>query len=161
LSRTLAAAGLALTGSGGAHVAEPERVDGYYVDVAVHRDGTAHVREQITYDFGTAAKHGIERDIRYSEPTGGRRNRLIDVSGIKVSSPDAPARTRHADDGTYKDIRVGDPNRTITGIRQYVIEYDTNHVAIKTGAAGYGVRPRNGPCASAWCRSSCSRGSTG
>lgn len=132
-----AAAGLVLAGPAAAHADAGERITQYDVDVAVHSDGTAHVRESITYDFGANAKHGIERMIDYSTPAGKDRDRVIDVTGIKVSSPDAPAQTEVTDSGEDKEIRVGDPNRTITGVHSYVIEYDTDHVATK---AGGGVR---------------------
>lgn len=133
-------AGLAAAGIGwpaAAHADAGESITRYDVDVAVHRDGTAHVRETITYDFGGNAKHGIQRDIIYSKPAGKDRYQDMDITGIKVTSPDAPARTSVSDTGTDKDVRVGDPDQTITGTHTYVIEYDTDHVATK---AGGGVR---------------------
>lgn len=128
-----AAAGLVLAGPGAARADAGERVARYAVNVEVHADGTAHVREAITYDFGANIRHGIHREIRYRPDTGPNRNRRMDVSGIKASSPDAPARTAVSDDGRYRTIRIGDPDRTVTGVHAYVIEYDTDHVATKTG----------------------------
>lgn len=110
-----------------------ERITQYQVDVTVHKDGTAHVREIIEYDFGSTDKHGIERRIRYATPAGGNdRYRTIDVKNIQVSS-DAPSDTKITTDGPYKDVRIGDPDLTISGEHQYVIEYDTDHVATKVG----------------------------
>lgn len=132
------AAGLVLAGSAAARADAGEEITKYDVDVAVHSDGTAHVRETITYDFGTNARHGIYRKILYSVPAGDDRRQEMDVTGIRASSPDgAPAQTDVTDDGKYQEVRIGDPDRTVTGTHTYVIDYDTDHVATK---AGGGVR---------------------
>lgn len=127
------AAGLVLARPAPARADVGERITQYHVDLTVHRDGTAHVREIIEYDFGSNDKHGIERRIRYATPTGGNdRYRTVDVKNIRVSS-DAPSDTKITTDGPYKNVRIGDPARTISGRHQYVIEYDTDHVATKVG----------------------------
>lgn len=133
----LAALAAVVLSGGAAHAAPAERVTRYDVNVTVHRDGTAHVREAITYDFGANARHGIHREILYRPEAGANRHQRLDVSGIKVTSPDAPARTEVSDDGDDKRLLVGDPGRTVTGVHRYVIQYDTDRVATQ---AGGGVR---------------------
>lgn len=134
---TAAAAGIVLTGGAAAHADPGESVAAYDVAIDVHADGTAHVRETITYDFGGDAKHGIYRRILDSQRVNDHTYRSMDVSNVRVTSPDAPAQADVSDDGSYTDVRVGDPAKTVTGTHTYTIDYDTDHVATK---AGGGVR---------------------
>lgn len=141
IMRTLLAAavgaGLLLLGPAtAARADDSEQITAYDVDVAVHANGTAHVRETITYNFSENLEHGIYRKIRYAVPLGDDRNQVVRISGIKVST-DAPGGLETSDDGTYEFIKIGDPNQVISGEHTYVIEYDTDHVATN---AGGGVR---------------------
>jgi uncharacterized membrane protein YgcG len=96
---------------------DDERIRGYQVDVAVQADGTALVRETIDYDFGTNSRHGIFRDFPGYRLDGEQR-----VSDVRVRSASAPDTTSLTDDG-HAVIRVGDPERTVSGLHRYVLEY--------------------------------------
>lgn len=136
LAVTIGAGALLLGPATAARADTLDAITRYDVDVAVHADGTAHVREAITYDFEEDNEHGIYRKLRYAVPAGDDRDQAISVSGIRASS-DAPDELNVSDDGAYKLIKIGDPAQEITGVHTYVIEYDTDHVATSVGG---GVR---------------------
>lgn len=96
-----------------------ERIAHYAVDVAVQADGTALVRETIDYDFGREEKHGIFRDFPGYRFDGDQR-----VSDVRVWSASAPADVDLSDTGAA-EIRIGDPNSTVSGRHRYVIQYRT------------------------------------
>jgi hypothetical protein len=108
---------------GAAFVAgQQEEITRYWTSAVVGDDGSAEVTEVIDYDFGLNQRHGIERWVPGVDP----------AAPITVSSPDAPDDTEVSafsdtrNDGTVvtgTNIRVGDPDRTITGERRYRIEY--------------------------------------
>jgi Predicted membrane protein (DUF2207) C-terminal domain/Predicted membrane protein (DUF2207) N-terminal domain len=109
---------------GAAFVAgKQEEVTRYWTSAVVADDGSAEITEVIDYDFGLDQKHGIFRWVPGLDP----------AAPITVSSPDAPDHTEVSQ--TFEtdnegvsvagtNIRVGDPDRTISGERRYRIGYD-------------------------------------
>jgi hypothetical protein len=104
--------------------ASAERITSYVVGVVIQRNGVVRIQETITYDFGTDQRHGIFRDIPYLQPVDAQHNREFPISGVSVSSPDrAPAATSVTSSGGVTHIRVGSPDRTVTGSHTYLISY--------------------------------------
>lgn len=101
-----------------------ERITAYDISLTVGEDGLLVVREEITYDFGMAARRGIRRFIpdrvRYDDRFD--RRYPIDVRGVETS-PGTPDQTAVSTEGGYTVIRIGDPNQTITGEHRYTITY--------------------------------------
>ena len=101
-----------------------EAIDGYQVDIDVRPDGTIHVREVIDYGFGATSRHGIRREILVRAHYDGRYDRIYPIENVQVTaSPGTPADVE-VKTGNRKVIRIGDPDKTITGSHQYVIDYD-------------------------------------
>jgi hypothetical protein len=101
--------GLATAAGGG------ERVRSLWVVATVADDGSARVTEVVDYDFGGEDRRGILRQVPG-----------LDTSeSVEASSPDAP------DDVTVigdEEIRIGDPDRTVTGRHRYVLTYTLEDV---------------------------------
>jgi uncharacterized membrane protein YgcG len=98
-----------------------ERVAQLWIAATVLEDGGAEVVEVIDYDFGTATdRHGIFRDIpdlRTSDP-------------VRVSSPTAPDSVSRTElSGSVTQLRIGDPDETVTGLHRYVLRYTLDDVA--------------------------------
>ena len=111
--------------TGGVAVAADEQVDSYQVALTVQSNGTLHVREQITYYFGTQQRHGIYRTIPVRYTYNNTDDRLLKVTNIRVvSTTGAPTDVSAKTEGGSLVIRVGDPNRTITGRQVYILDYD-------------------------------------
>ncbi|MGH2773753.1 MAG: DUF2207 domain-containing protein [Actinomycetota bacterium] len=99
-----------------------ETIHSYKVDIAVERSGEMVVTEAIDYDFGANQRHGIYRDIpdrlRYDDTFD--RIYPIDVLSVESSAPDDFKIERA--ENLFR-IRIGDPDRTISGRHQYTIRY--------------------------------------
>ncbi len=103
-----------------------EAIDSYHVDIDVQTSGTIHVREVINYQFGIVPRHGIERQIPVRFRYDGRYDRIDRIDNVVVSaSPGTPTELKISS-GNRKYLRIGDPDKTITGAHQYVIDYDVN-----------------------------------
>ncbi len=109
----LVLAGLAFAGCLGPAVG-PERIAAYDVVAQIRPDRTVAIREVIDWDFGGDERHGIFRTI---PATGGAPD------AIEVSSPTAPDQFTETSMGGETEIKIGDPDRTISGRHRYVITY--------------------------------------
>jgi uncharacterized membrane protein YgcG len=105
----------ALTGTGvigaGNHA---ERYDSFQVLIEPAGPDALRITETIDQDFGSNDRHGTERNIPndYGAPTD-----------VTASSPDAPDDLSAVDFGDYTQIRIGDPNVTVSGQHRYVLSY--------------------------------------
>jgi uncharacterized membrane protein YgcG len=114
-----------LLGGSAAGAQSSEVIHRYDVAIQIERDDSIVVRETIDYDFGTALRHGIFRDIpttlRYDDAHD--RTYPLEVESV-TGSPGTPVgyETEDAGAGTTR-IRIGDAGRTITGRHTYVITY--------------------------------------
>lgn len=109
-----------------------ERITSYGVDLQVRADGSMQVRETIAYDFGGNAKHGIERKIDTQEPYDGSHNRRYPLTGVQATSDNAaPVEITHGDRTTT--VRIGDPDRTITGRHTYTVSYTVEAATTRYG----------------------------
>ena len=103
--------------------AAAEQITSYDVGIAIQRDGSILVQEQIVYDIGANERHGIFRDIPVRSRYNSRYDRIESVDVREVSSPDAPDRYRVADNGSSVRITIMDPGQLITGRHTYRISY--------------------------------------
>lgn len=138
LSAAAVAAGPALLASAGlaAAVDVSERITDMNVAFQLRVDGSTHVTETITYDFGNAPdRHGIERFIPLKLSFDGDRNRLYPLTHETASSPTgAPAKIEKAE-GDVVTLRIGEADKTVSGVQTYVVRYDLAGV-IDTVAGG-------------------------
>jgi uncharacterized membrane protein len=102
-----------------------EHIEKYDVTMTVASDGKMQVQEVIAYNFGVVPKHGIFRDIPLRETYGtdGKFKRVYKIDVNKVTATNASAQTSVSNQGNYKHIRIGDPDRTVTGTHTYTIDY--------------------------------------
>jgi uncharacterized membrane protein YgcG len=103
-----------------------EHVADYRSEVTIEHDGTIEVHETIVYDFGVVPKHGIYRTIpvRTSQSPKDGYDRVYPLTVVSVTgSEGTPTQYTVEDDGDNQRIRIGDPDRTITGEHTYDIVY--------------------------------------
>ena len=115
---------LATAGSIGlATTAAAESIGVFDVAVTVNPDTTFRIVESITYDFEGEYRHGIFRDIPlYDETlTGMRRQYRVAVNSVLLDGGAVPWTT--SQNGPYLNVKIGDPNVTITGPHTYVVDY--------------------------------------
>lgn len=89
----------------------------------VNADGTMNVSEAISYDFGNAQRHGIFRDIpvKYRSALGRYSMSLSAVSVIDGEGSAYPFTVSRQ--GSQQRIKIGDPDRLISGAHTYIISY--------------------------------------
>lgn len=119
-------AALAVAAASAVAVAAPaaaEYIRDFTVDVTVNADTSFRVVETVTYDFESEYRHGIFRDIPLYDDTwsGARRHYGIAVESVSMDGATVPWTT--SDNGAYLNLKIGDPNSTITGAHTYVITY--------------------------------------
>jgi uncharacterized protein (TIGR04222 family) len=107
-----------------AHAAA-ERITSYDVQLQLATNGDLHVVETITYDFGSTQHHGIFRDIPTRLHYDDRYDRVYPLRVDRVTaSPGASADYTVEDaGGGLTRIKIGDPDRTVTGVQTYTIAY--------------------------------------
>jgi hypothetical protein len=100
-----------------------ERITSYAARITIQSDGSILVTEKITYDFGSDWRHGIFRVIPVRQRYNSSYDRMFPLAVRAIRSPDAPHQYTVQDDGSSVRIRIGDPNRTITGQHTYELSY--------------------------------------
>ncbi len=115
-----------LAGGPGAAQTGFEQITAYDSDVTIEPAGTLLVRETIDYDFASTPKHGILREIPVRTSDSGKdgydRVYPIDVVSVR-GSPGTPDEYTTDEQGDDLVVKVGDPDRTITGQHRYEITY--------------------------------------
>ncbi|MGZ4146461.1 MAG: DUF2207 domain-containing protein [Actinomycetota bacterium] len=101
-----------------------ERIRSYHVAIAIDRSGVLDVTETIDYVFGSGEHHGIYRDIPDRLGFDDTYDRLypIDVVSVDATGGASSQYAIEHEGGTFR-IRIGDPDRTVTGEHTYTIEY--------------------------------------
>ena len=103
--------------------AAAESISSLTVDVTVNPDTSFRVVETIRYDFEGEYRHGIFRDIPVYDDTVTGQRRTYDVSVASVTIDGEPAMVEQSTNGPFLNLRIGDPNVTISGMHTYVIDY--------------------------------------
>ncbi|MCX6433355.1 MAG: DUF2207 domain-containing protein, partial [Actinobacteria bacterium] len=112
-----------LTTVAAATAAHAEYIPQLEVAVTVNPDTSFRVIETITYDFESEYRHGIFRDIPVYDETvsGQRRTYGVTVNSVTMDGGSVPWTS--TEDGPFLNVKIGDPNQTITGAHRYVVDY--------------------------------------
>ncbi|MCS7215134.1 MAG: DUF2207 domain-containing protein [Thermodesulfovibrio sp.] len=109
-------------------------INKYDVDISIDAKGDLKITERLTVDFGFENKHGIYRDIptEFKDPTG--KNREIEIKDIFVTDEKInPLQTKISRNGNNLRIRIGDPNKYVSGTQNYVIHYTVKYALYNIG----------------------------
>lgn len=104
--------------------AHAEAIRSYDTQITITKEGIIEVREKIDYDFEYLYKHGIFREIPFIKKNKDGKQYKMDVNVVSVvdeSGVAYPSTTSEAN-GQIQ-IKIGDPDRTITGLHTYTITY--------------------------------------
>jgi len=95
-------------------------------EINLNSNGSLNIKEEITVNFDGGYHHGIYRDIplELSSKTG-NFSLGFKVEEVLMDGEDVPVKksTRRYGGGKDLRIRIGDANRTITGLHVYKIKY--------------------------------------
>jgi len=98
------------------------RITDFQSQIMLDDAGLVRVTETLTVNF-TTPYHGIEREIPYAYrlPTGRNLALSLDVTSVSMDGGTVPVSKRRS--GGTLTLRIGDPDRTITGTHTYAIAY--------------------------------------
>ncbi|MCZ7537014.1 MAG: DUF2207 domain-containing protein [Acidimicrobiia bacterium] len=101
-----------------------EEILAYDVDITIEEIGSILVREKIEYDFGSTPRHGILRDITDRLDYDDEHDRVYPITVVSVAAREGtPAQYTVESMERSTRVKIGDPDRTITGRHVYVITY--------------------------------------
>jgi uncharacterized membrane protein YgcG len=114
-----------LLGGGAAQAQAFESIPRYDVQIEIRTDDSIRVTETIVYDFGDNPHHGIFRDIptRLHHDDTYDRTYPLHVESVSASEGTPADYSVKGIDGGRTEIKIGDPDRTITGVHTYQIIY--------------------------------------
>jgi hypothetical protein len=101
-----------------------EHIASYDVAIAIEASGSLRITETIGYDFGPTEHHGIYRDVPERLAYDGTYDRVypIEVLSVRATGGASADYSIEHTGGMFR-IKVGDPDRTITGRHTYTIAY--------------------------------------
>lgn len=99
-----------------------EKINSFDVKITAHKNGVMDVVETINYDFEDLSRHGIYRYIPLYSKVGDLV-RIIKIGGLQVEQDGESGRFTKSQDTQNINIKIGDPDRTITGEHVYKISY--------------------------------------
>lgn len=121
-------AGAALLAAGPAAASDPEDViTKYDMTIDLDSDGVAHVRLDLTVDFGVRPNHGPYLTYVVKQRFDDEQDRVYRINDLRASSATAPhAVATETPEGrpTETAFRIGDENTTVTGVHRYTVTFD-------------------------------------
>lgn len=102
--------------------ADSETIQNFDSKIIAHQDGTFNVIETINYNFGDNNKHGIYRDIPTITKVG-ELYRQIKINVADIKRDNSNENYSVSNNGSQVSIKIGDPNKTISGNHVYLISY--------------------------------------
>lgn len=110
-----------------------EYIENYHIDIFLKQDGSLRVTENIDYRFGERFKHGIYRDIPMKTEIGEGILRDIGLSDFAVYLDHGNVLYERSEFGDNVRIKIGDPDRVISGTHLYTIDYAVGHGVVSKG----------------------------
>ncbi len=100
-------------------------IQSYAAQILVRADASILVTETLGVDFGPQAKHGIFREIPIRYDFSDRQERVYDLRVRSVTDGSGKGwRWERTDEGRFARIKIGDPDRTVSGKQTYRIVYE-------------------------------------
>lgn len=117
---------------------EGERVLRFDSQIYISKLNVAEINETIVYDFGSAQRHGIYRYVptEYTDEQGGRYYLNFELSSATDGSGGKVQAKIDGSEGRVI-IRLGDPNKTITGQHTYKLTYRLDPVVSEKDGRGF------------------------
>lgn len=109
-------------------------IDKFNSDLTVQQDGKVAITDTIEVDFGLISKHGIFRELPYAyEDENGNKTYIeLVVKSVQIDNSSTPYEVDK--NSANLRIKIGDPDKTITGKHTYKVNYDATGVLRSFGA---------------------------
>jgi len=119
----LAALWLTVLASTPAHADEGWVITSFDSKITIESDSRLHVVEEIEVDFGSLQKHGIFRTIPIQYRYNSTQDRYYEIDEVGVTENRAPVPFEVQVGNFDEVIKIGDPDRTVSGRQNYNIRY--------------------------------------
>lgn len=100
-------------------------IEAYNIDMQVNEDNTFDITETIIANFTGYNKHGIYRKIplknSVTRTDGTKSNNNAKITNISVND-----NFKTSNESGYKVIKIGDADKTVSGIKTYTVKYTYN-----------------------------------
>ncbi len=96
-------------------------IEKYLVDIKVNEDNSLEIEERITANF-KVNRHGIIRKIPLKNQVI-RLDETYSYNRIKVTNVSVNVDYKKSVEGNYLNLKIGDANKTVKGLQEYVIKY--------------------------------------
>jgi uncharacterized membrane protein YgcG len=106
-------------------------ITSFHSDITIGPDSALHIVEDIRVDFGSLEKHGIFRTIPIQYRYNDTEDRYYNIDVTSVTDGSNPVPYDAYVDKFDQVIKIGDPDRTVSGAQRYVISY-TVHGAMNS-----------------------------
>lgn len=101
-----------------------EEIKEFGAKIYINKDGTVDVEEKIVYDFGEQYRHGIFRQIPFVKINQQGKKFILDFKNFKVVDEVGKSyRFTSSKEGERIKLKIGDPQKTISGTHTYIISY--------------------------------------
>lgn len=112
-------------------------IENFVANITLKTDTTVEVVEHIDVDFNTLAKHGIYRiiPVRFKTQRGDTVDSRFQLLRIQ-DQLDRNYRFEQTREGDSVKLKIGDPDRTVSGRQTYVIAYQVSRVIAQPHAEG-------------------------
>src|SRR3989344_518260 len=101
-----------------------EQINNFKTNIVINNDGTIDVEEIILYDFDSSDRHGIYREIPYTTKNKEGKKFKLEIRNYSVT--DETGKKYNFETSVEDEkvrIKIGDVNKTVTGVHTYVINY--------------------------------------
>jgi len=96
---------------------QAEVIQNFRAEYQIRQDGTVKVKEQISYQF-TSPRHGIYRKIPLIKTNKDGQKYKLELVDVAVNHSFSQSTQNNT-----LTLKIGDPNKKITGLKEYIIEY--------------------------------------
>ena len=104
-----------------------EQIKNFDTEITIDQNGTIKVEERIEYDLDDLNRHGIYRDIPYITTNKDGKKFKLELANFSVTdgNENRYKYEKSVVDGKIR-LKIGDPDKTVTGIRIYKISYQVS-----------------------------------
>ena len=115
-----------------------EHIELFDSAMTVDETNTVTITETIRYNFGSLQRHGIKRFVPYRTQKADSDKFFYYEFDFKEAKLDGGyVQDDLSREGEYEVVRLGDANRTITGVHDYSITYTMQPVLLKDNQGDY------------------------
>ncbi len=103
-------------------------IDLFQSNIAIDQSGKVRITETIQVNFFELEKHGIYRDIPYVYESDNGEKTYSDIQVSNVQQDGSPMEYDQSRSDGYIRLKIGDPDKTISGNHTYNITYTVTGV---------------------------------